>query len=516
MKINVRTLLLATTAIGLMISGPAFAADSTEDAIKSLQKQVESLQKQLTDLKAKEKETAKAQAETAAVVAASQPRATPDGVQKEVLPGVKVTLGGFVETDAIWRSKNQTADLGSSFNGSIPFDNSVNAHQSEFRGSARASRLTLLTEGNVDKDYKLSAYFASDFLGAAPTANSIETNSYTPRLREAYATVDRDDLGLHFLGGQTWSLATMNKVGITPRKENLPLVIDGSLLPGYNYTRTPQIRLVKDFDKKFWAGLSLESPQVNFGGVVAPTTVNAYNGGGAFYASTTNYSTDMAPDIVAKLAYDPGFGHYEVFGVARFFRDNVLADFHQNYEVGGGGGASVQIPVIQKVLDVQASFMAGQGIGRYGPVLLPDFAFAPNGDIKPLTQYTALFGLIAHPDPTWDLYVYLGGEKVSRQSEDGTHTVGTSNYNYGYGSNSATSLSNAGCYTTGGACPAQTSSVWQVTPGLWKQLYKGDYGTMKVGAQYSLTRRNAFSDFNGNAPHSYESMAFTAFRYAPF
>jgi hypothetical protein len=33
------------------------------------------------------------------------------------------------------------------------------------------------------------------------------------------------------------------------------------------------------------------------------------------------------PDIIEKAAFDPGWGHYEIFGVQRFFTDNTLTCF---------------------------------------------------------------------------------------------------------------------------------------------------------------------------------------------
>jgi len=50
----------------------------------------------------------------------------------------------------------------------------------------------------VDAQQKLAAYFEMDFLGTASTANSVESNSYTPRLRQA--TYDNSAVGLHVLG----------------------------------------------------------------------------------------------------------------------------------------------------------------------------------------------------------------------------------------------------------------------------------------------------------------------------
>ena len=46
------------------------------------------------------------------------------------------------------------------------------------------------------------------------TANNRESNSYTPRIRQAYFAYDDDNWHNHFSAGQMWSLLTQNRVGI--------------------------------------------------------------------------------------------------------------------------------------------------------------------------------------------------------------------------------------------------------------------------------------------------------------
>jgi len=78
-----------------------------------------------------------------------------------------------------------------------------------------------------------------------------------------------------------------------------------------------------------------------------------------------------------KAALDPGWGHYEVFGVQRFFTDStfcsstlptgyVLNTIDRRTSYGTGVGGSVLLPVIPRYVDVQGSIMYGTGIGRYG------------------------------------------------------------------------------------------------------------------------------------------------------
>jgi hypothetical protein len=504
------SLILAASALALLLEPTVAGAEVSQDQITALQNQIQTLQKQLDQIKAEQQKQA---ASSSPVSSAAAVPAAGSGAQTETAGGgVKVTVGGFVETAAIDRSKNETADVASNFNTAIPFNNVVNAHQSEFRGSARQSRITVLAQAKASDDTELSAYAESDFLGAAPTATSTESNSYNPRLRVAYAGIDQPDSGWHFLAGQNWSLLTTSKTGITPRQENIPLTIDAQYVPGFNWTRNPQVRIVKDFDdQKVWLGISAESPQASLGGIAVPGApgvgaVNFTNLGVSPLNTSGSYSTDFAPDFIAKAAFDPGWGHYEVFGVERTFHDNVLATFKNNYTSAVSGGAAAILPVIDKKLSVQANVMAGQGIGRYGSVQLPDLAFQTDGSMKPLTGYTALAGIVGHPVPTWDTYLYGGYEGVQRDDVPGNAN------RFGYGD---FGLDNSGCEANGGTCQAQTAHVWQIAGGFWDRIFDGSYGKMQVGVEDSVTDREAFSDSNGNAPHAYENTVMASFRFYP-
>ena len=241
--------------------------------------------------------------------------------------------------------------------------------------------------------------------------------------------MDRYDLGLHVLGGQAWSLITLNRIGIIARQENIPQTIDTGYIPGFSYTRNPQFRIVKDFDdRKLWLGLSAESPQaIIYNSGLGTYTGNPTTGiaGGSSLNSSTSYTLDPAPDLIAKLAYDPGYGHYEVYGITRFFRDRYNNDNHTI--VGGGGGAGAILPIIDKKLEFQISGLAGTGVGRYGPAQLPDVTMKPDGRLVTIDEGMILTGLTAHPDEQWDLYLFGGMEKELRKA----YTVGAQLYGYG-------------------------------------------------------------------------------------
>ena len=205
---------------------------------------------------------------------------------------VDVQLGGFIDASTIYRSRNEVTDISSNFNTGIPFRISPLYHESEFRETARASRVSVAATAHPDDVTKLTAFVNVDFQGASPTSNSNQSNSFIPRLREAYAMYDRTDLGYELLGGQTWSLLTMTKVGLTPSQINLPLTIDAGYVPGFNYTRQPQIRVAKSFDNNhYWFALSAENPQTVYTNTSVPAsfgTVNVSNPGIGIDATGSN------------------------------------------------------------------------------------------------------------------------------------------------------------------------------------------------------------------------------------
>jgi hypothetical protein len=345
-------------------------------------------------------------AAAAAPVAVPVTAAPNGGIQ---LGGVNLKFGGFIEAAGIYRSRNEVADVASDFNTGLNFKNIVQTHEQEFRGSARQTRVTGLVTGDVDAYTHLGGYIESDFLSSGTNSNSRESNSYVPRLRVGYATVDLDTIGFHFLAGQEWSLLTTNTNGIMPRQEQIPLTIDAQYVPGFNWTRNPQARFVENFAPGLWAGLSFESPQgvaspgitANGNGTAAGTpNVNNNGDSAGLLNNTTQYTNDIAPDIVGKIAVDPGFGHYELKGIGRIFTARDLGTTHAVWGYGIGGAAIV--PILPKLLDFQASGLAGYGIGRYGSGQLPDFALARNGvSIVPVPVFQALTGLVAHlPTPT--------------------------------------------------------------------------------------------------------------------
>jgi hypothetical protein len=431
--------------------------------------------------------------------------------------GVNITLGGYLAAEAIYRSRSEGADIASSFGG-IPLGNNRAAHTQEFRGTARQSRFSGLVQGDVNPTTHAAMYGEFDFQSAAQTANSVESNSYNLRIRHLYGTIDWDTLGLHVLAGQNWSLATLNTKGITPRNELPPPGIEAQYVPGFVWTRQPQLRLTKDLlDKSLWLSVSLENPQTTF------FTVGSGPGAGTLPASLVYNMSPLAgfdalntlslnhvPDVIGKIAYEPEVAgrkvHLEAFGI---YRDFYSRRNGSNHDVQGGGfGFGIVAPLVPGRLDVQLSGLAGKGVGRYGSSQLPDVTFAPDGSVRPISETMVLGGVTLHATPELDVYLFGGEERTERKA----YTVGSTAYGYGN-----PLYVNTGCFseTAIGACNGNTRQVDQVTLGFWDRIYQGSFGHVQVGVQYSYTERKTFSGIGG-APAGNENMVFTSFRYYPF
>lgn len=443
--------------------------------------------------------------------------------------GVSLTLGGFIELSNIYRDKNMTSGPATAW-GSTPYFNDPNAHTSEYRISGQLTRLSALAKGEIDDHRTLGGYIEADFGGAAGTANSYQISGYNARIRQAYMSYDDNEMGFHFIAGQAWSLATNYTKALLPRQEQVPPVVDNNQIPGIVFTRVPQMRLVKDFDQKYWIGLSAEESQANYafspttasGDVLPPafgsaggTRVVYNNAGGVLLNSLTRYSFDAAPDIILKGAANTSFGHYEVFGLGRWFRSLALPygspSLSTKTVFAGGIGAGTTIPIMSK-LDFTGNILVGKGIGRYGPSLIPDATFNADGSPSPIPELIASIGFIGHPRDDLLLYAYGGIETAK-----GRTYFGPGNAENGYGANN---LNLAGCNIVFATCNAQLQTLTSFTLGGWWHMLKGRYGSLMSGLQYTYIHKYAFAGNNGTGqvlrPNTEGNTLYVTFRYFPF
>jgi hypothetical protein len=446
--------------------------------------------------------------------------------------GITITPGGFIAAQMNWRSHNQNLDNFGSF-GAIPFDNTSNAHLNEFRLTGRYSRLSLLAQGKFGS-HNVQAYYEMDFEGAAQTANENQTNSFQPRIRELWANVDGAG-GTSFVGGQTWSLLTANRTGVGPRGLALPSHISASLIVGFHYTRQTGFRVYKKWDltdkRKVYFAFAVENPETVSAGVAPGTflqwglqnsssgnptaagancavdrgngTTYGQNAAGLAPCSTfaSGTSIDYAPDLIAKAALEPGWGHFELAVIGRFFRNRLVSatatgvsSAGQNHSINTAGvSANAVLPVVPKKVDLVISTLAGRGIGRYSTAGVPDVTFRPDGRLIGVYSWQGSLGIETHPSPKWDFNVYLGDEYTQRNQY---FSAGVATPVSGYGVFNANLT---GCevelLATGQACTPSNRNVWQISPGFWYRFDRGPAGTIQYGMYYSHFRRYLWSGF---------------------
>ncbi|MGA2427815.1 MAG: hypothetical protein ABSH13_04870 [Candidatus Acidiferrum sp.] len=454
--------------------------------------------------------------------------------------GITLTPSGFMAAETVTRSHATSSDIFTPFT-AIPFAAADLAHVPETNFSSRATRIGLLAQGKVGSA-NVNGYVEGDFLGTGVTSNNRQNNSYLFRQRQLYAQAAFDN-GFIVTGGAQWTMATENKKGIFNRQEDLTMNIDANQNVGFGWERQWGFRFVKDFGDKFALGFSLEEPQATIGGrgFSAVTTINpaaasativtsgtttatsgnfflnapgavagAYNGFDA-----TGYTVNKAPDLIFKAAADPGFGHYELFGIVSFFRDRiypcgvvgtnakdtvvpatptvltgdclsptptVVSSFGatNSSTTGGGLGASALWPLFNKKVDFGLRAVGGDGIGRYGAAQLADATARPDGSLALIRGAQAFARLEWHATPKLDLYAYWGAEYAWRAGYSG------------YDSVTITKTSAIPATATSPAIPATTTTAISTT-GI------GGYGNLAANNTGCATEGVTLNDFNPSA-----------------
>ena len=355
----------------LLSTGPVLAEDDASElrALKARLRQLE--QKMEVQARKEEALAARQSAMQDTRMAAKAPVPfDPCASGKLCYKGVTFTFGGWVDLTGIYRTRNLASDTGSVY-AFIPFPQSKNFNTGESRFSARQTRFSVLAEAEVFANTRVAGYGELDLEGAAQTANSVATNSFNPRLRQASVEISRSDLGLHVLAGQSWSLNAPSKAGIDPRGVDAPGVIDFESVPGFLAARQPGIRVWQDIGPEFKLAVSAENPQTSFFGGNAPLVgtpavgpqgvlnpnllVNLTGPGGSFFNNANNVSLNHVPDFTVKGAWDPRLGayklHVEGWAMYRDFYDRFNFANHDVSTVSFGGHFSAEI--VPKLLELQ-------------------------------------------------------------------------------------------------------------------------------------------------------------------
>jgi Skp family chaperone for outer membrane proteins len=449
--------------------------------------------------------------------------------------------GSFLAAETVWRQGATGGDINTPFTG-VPLNNSQASQLSEFFGSGRQSRLALKAVGKLPS-FTLTGYYEMDWLSAGVTSNNNQSNSYTLRQRQLWADA-KTDSGWDFSGGTGWSLVTETTQGLTRGTEILPATIDAQYEAGFVWARQYSFRVSKDFGKAAFLGFSIENAEMlNPSGQNTPTNYlfGSTGTGGGLYNLNANYSFNYTPDFVVKLAVQPGWGHWELFGIERNFRDRIYPCAtvtatctvptttmpYNSTAMGGGIGAGFRGPLVggkaNKVV-VGLKGLWGQGVGRYGSSTIADVTLRPDATISPIHGFSALSTLEINPTANFNMYFNYGGDYLDRDYMlNGTTQIG-------YGTRS---VNMSGCLlepttptagATGAApiapsnCGGSNKDVQEFTAGYWWNIHNSPKGRLRQGIQYSLFERDLWSGAGGtanpgNGAKGTDSMVFTSLRY---
>jgi hypothetical protein len=489
------------------------AASSQQQAVSDNAAAVTTLQSTVTDLKGNQVSLATTVSDETAKI--KKEIASPATLHYK---GITITPGGFTAGETIYRTKATGGDIPTAFN-ALPYESADAYRLSEFYGSARQSRVSLMAEGKTSWG-TLRGYYEADWLGTGITSNNNQSNSYVLRQRVVWGQAETNSHWA-FTGGQLWSLATEDKKGISNFSGDIltPQTIDPNYVTGFVWTRQYGFRITKTFEHAAF-GIAAENPQLLYTASLAgnePYAVlgSAGTNGGNYNAavstcspSTTivNYtnqketdsagntidvavpvyktvngcsdiatiSFNQAPDIIAKAAFDPGWGHYEIFGIGGFAHETVYpgettnsnlygglkdiatgaavapalttAGYLNNSIKVGGLGGSLRVPVIPNILTFGAKGLFGPGVGRYGDSTLADVTADSSGYLRGIHNVSGLFTVEATPTPRLSLYLNYGGDYAGR-----------ADYGVAGATTSLGAPSADFCPTTAGAFPCTTT-----------------------------------------------------------
>jgi hypothetical protein len=464
----------------------------------------------------------------AAVSAPSRPQAAPPKAASspsnpceavgESAPPTFIHLGstcivpiGFMDLTAVWRDKNAGSSLGTNF-GSVPYNTSVNAKNSEFRFTPQNSRIGFRVDGDW-KGTHFIGYNEFDFLGTGGGTNYTVTNgAFVPRLRLFWADMRKGSW--EFLAGQSWSMLTPNRKGISALPGDLfySQVIDVNYMAGLTWTRQPGMRVLFHPNNKFTAGLSFENPDQYIGGsaggsgITLPAALTGLastqldNAPNISVANTVLAVPTVHPDIIAKIAFDPSSRfHLDASGLLRTFKvfnPNTTGPGAQEHSTVTGGGfqLGVNAEVAKNFRLISTNYWSDGG-GRYLFGQAPDLIVRANGALSLVHAGGTVDGFEA-TIKNWLLYAYYGGIYLGRNTAldaNGTTPVG-----FGYS----------------GSPNSQNRMINEFTFGFNQTIWRSPrYGAINAMGQYEYLSRNPWFVATGAPKAAHDNTIYFNLRY---
>jgi hypothetical protein len=399
-----------------------------------------------------------------------------------------------MDATAVMRSTDTGNGLGTSF-GSIPFSNAPTGNLSETRFSTQNSRISLTATSKAGSA-AIKGYLEADFLGNAATSLLVTSNSNTLRMRLYWVQAMMG--GFEFMAGQSWSMLTPGRNGISPVPGDIFFSqdVDTNYQMGLTWGRTTQFRFIAHPSKMIAAGVSFENPEQYIGGVVTlPAAFNA-----ALVDNGANTSTpNLIPDIIGKVAFDPQTGsthqHIEFAGLFRQYKTFDAPTNTKPTATGEGGSVNVNLEAVKGLHFIFNGFFS-KGGGRYiANTSIPDFIIGANSTMSLVTSKSLMGGAEIQAAPKTLIYGYYS-QAIANQAT----TIDPGNgKSVGYG-------------VTGQA--GANNKIQESTAGLTQVFFRDPkIGAMQMMVQFSYLKRTPFSVPAGTPATAIGKMLFVNIRY---
>ena len=409
---------------------------------------------------------------------------------------------GFMDLTGVWRSENAGSGIGSSF-GSVPLANASTAHLSEFRFSPQNSRIGFRFDANV-KGAHVIGYNEMDFLGTSGSNSLGVTNgAFVPRIRLYWVDVRKG--AIEFLAGQSWSLLTPSRKGISPLPGDIfySQVMDVNYVAGLTWTRQPGLRLVYHPSNAVAIGFAAENPNQYVGGSAGGSSITAPSASALSGLVGTQFDNtspsplstpNLTPDFIAKAAFDPvSRVHFEFNGIERNFKDWISTTNEKFTKAGAGGSFNANLAVVKNFRIVSNNYWSDGG-GRYIFGQAPDLILRSDGSISPIHSGGFNEGFEANLSKNFLLFAYYGDIYIDKNvalDANGTSLIG-------YGQH-------------GGS---QDRNIQEFTLGYVQTFWKdAKYGALSMITQYEWLNRYLWYVAAGAPKGGHDNTIYVDIRY---
>lgn len=361
MSWHLKSTLLGTAAALAATTAQADTADpDLAERIAALEAMVADLKAELADEQRSTDEDIVRLEEAQTVMATDRASASTEGFR---VGDTTFKISGFIDADAHVTNFSDGAVAGGSVvrDFYIPGATPIGGEETTYTDlSAEATRIYLTADRAVG-DRKVGGLVEIDFLLSAQ-GNERVSNSFSPRLRRAFLTVD------NLLVGQEWS--TFQNTSAIPESASFLILSDGMV-----FIRQAQLR----YTMGPWQ-FALE----NGDATITPI------GGGRVEADS-----NLIPDVVARYNLTGDFGNVSLSGIGRQLRLDTGGTEEETFGFGLAAQGRINIGARD---DLRFTLVGGEGVGRYVGLNSINGAIADplTGELEAIPVYG---GLIAWRHP---------------------------------------------------------------------------------------------------------------------